>query len=153
MGVVGDVFDEGFGGGVEVRGGGFGVRGEVCGGDLESVEEEAGAFGVDVGSGDAGEDVVEGELDAGPIVDGGHLEDCCFVGAAVGDGGLLAGGVVVEAEVLSAKGGGAAAAAFGEDVAAEVAAFGVGLVGFGELEVHGGISLGRVNGESQGTRS
>lgn len=138
-GVVGDVFDEGFGLGVQQGGGGLGVAGKVGGGDLQGVEEKSGALGVDVGCGDAGHDAVDGELDAGSIVDGGHGEDGLGgVGVPDGGGGLLAGGTVIEAEVLSAKGGRAATAAFGEDVAAEVAACGVGLVLLGKLVVHGG---------------
>ncbi len=103
--MVADVFDEGFGGDRGVDRGWFWVFGEVGGGDLESVEEEAGAFGVDVVPGDAGEDVVEGELDAGAVVDGRHQEDGCFAGTAFGGGRLLAGAVVIEAEVLPAEGG------------------------------------------------
>jgi len=47
-----------------VVGGGFG---EVEAGDLESVEEEAGAAGVDVVGGDALEDFADGGLDGGAV--------------------------------------------------------------------------------------
>jgi hypothetical protein len=63
-GVDGDLFyslrfgDE-FGGGLHF--------GEVEAGDLEAVEEEAGAAGVDVVGGDALEDLADGGLDGGPV--------------------------------------------------------------------------------------
>ena len=79
--------------------------GEVGGGDLEAVEEHAGTFEVDVGEGEAAEDVVEGDLDGGAVVDAGHEEAAVVAGEAR----LAAGGVVVVAEVLSAEGGRAAA--------------------------------------------
>jgi hypothetical protein len=61
----GDLFDDfgGFGFGVAV-GGGFG---EVEAGDLEAVEEEAGAAGVDVVGGDALENFADGLLDGGAV--------------------------------------------------------------------------------------
>ena len=92
--VGGDVFD-GFGGGLQVF-----EAGEVGAGDLEAVEEGAGSFGVDVAGGDAGEDVVEGDLDGGAVVDGLH-----FVHAdAAGEWGVgEAGAVVVVAEVLGTE--------------------------------------------------
>ena len=40
---------------------------EVEAGDLEAVEEEAGAAGVEAAGGDAVEDLAEGELDAGGV--------------------------------------------------------------------------------------
>ena len=111
--VVGDFF-EGLGGGLE-----FFLAGEVGAGDLKSVEEDGGSLGVDVSGGDAAEDVVDGDLDGGSVVDGLHAEDA----GAAGEAGVrepLA--VVVVAEVLGAQGGRAAAAPVGVDVAAEVAA-------------------------------
>ena len=97
--VSGDVFD-GLGGGLELV-----EAGEVGAGDLQSVEEDGGAFVVEVSGGESAEDVVEGDLDGGTVVDGLHAEDA---GAAcerrVGE--ALA--VVVVAEVLAAEGGRAA---------------------------------------------
>ena len=92
--------------------------GEALEGDLETVEEESGAAGVELVLGDAGEDFADRELDGGAVL--GHGEDeGALAGAAaaeLGDG--FAGGVVVVAEVFAAERGRAAAAAFGEDVAA-----------------------------------
>jgi hypothetical protein len=126
VGVVDDGVDGGFG---EVVGVG---SGEVEAGDLEAVEEQAGAAGVEVVGRDAREDFAEGELDGGAVFEGGDVED----GAAaerevvVGAGSEAAGAVVEVAELLAAQGRAAAAAAFGEDVAAlvEVGGHGVPLV-------------------------
>jgi len=100
------------------------VLGEVGGGGLESVEEHACGFELDFAEGDAREDVVDGDLDGGAVVDAGHEE------VAAAPAGPAAGGVVVVAEVLLAERGRAAAVAVGEDVAAAVAA---GWVGFGAV--------------------
>lgn len=48
---------------------GGGVAGQVEAGDLEAVEEQAGAARVEVVGGDAFEDLAEGELDAGAVGD------------------------------------------------------------------------------------
>jgi hypothetical protein len=94
--VGGDVFD-GFGGGLQVF-----EAGQVGTGDLEAVEESAGALGVDVAGGDAAEDVVEGDLDRGAVVDGLHFEDA----DAAGERSVRQpGAVVVVAEVLGAERG------------------------------------------------
>jgi len=94
--VSGDVFD-GLGGGLELV-----EAGEVGAGDLQSVEEDGGAFVVEVSGGESAEDVVEGDLDGGTVVDGLHAEDA----GAAGEWGVLeAGAVVVVAEVLGAQGG------------------------------------------------
>jgi hypothetical protein len=114
----GDLFDD-FGDfefGVAV-GGGFG---EVEAGDLEAVEEQAGAAGVDVVGGDALEDFADGLLDGGTVfrqrkVEGGAAASALL---RVGDG--FSGGVVVVAEIFSAQAGAAATMAIGEDVAALV---------------------------------
>ena len=116
--MVGDLFDDfdGFGFGVAM-----GRRfGEVEAGDLEAVEEQAGAAGVDVVGGDALEDFAYGLLDGGTVfrqrkVEGGAAASTLL---RVGDG--FSGGVVVVAEVFSAEAGAAAAMAVGEDVAALV---------------------------------
>jgi hypothetical protein len=141
--VEGDLFDHGLGVGIGVGGV---AAGQVGGGDLEAVEQEAGAFGVEVAAGEAAEDVVEGELDAGAVVDVGHGEaegGERGVGSAGGGGEGAPGDLVVVAEVLAAEGGRAAAVAVGEDVAAEVAAarvdgclFGCGWRGLG-IVLHG----------------
>ena len=120
--VGGDFFDLRLLFGVEL-----GVAGEVGGGDLEAVEEDAAALVIDISAGEAAEDFVEGELDGGAVVDARHGEGA----GAAGDGGLAAGTAMVVAEALAAECGRAAAMAFGEDVAAEVAAFRVGGCGFG----------------------
>ncbi len=72
FGVGGDLFDDfdGLGFGVAV-GGGFG---EVEAGDLEAVEEETGAAGVDVVGGDALEDLADGVLDGGTVFGEGDFE-------------------------------------------------------------------------------
>ena len=95
--------------------------GEVEAGDLEAVEEEAGSAGIDLVGGDALEDLADGKLNAGPIVEIGEGD---FEGGAAvlaGGGDWAAGGVVVVAEGFSAEAGAAAAVAVGEDVAALVA--------------------------------
>jgi hypothetical protein len=84
------------------------------------VQEAAGSLVVELVAGDAGEDLGEGKLDAGAVVDGGQLEDGVVgVDSVVARGGA-AGGVVVVAEVLAAQGWRAAAAARSVDVAAEI---------------------------------
>ncbi len=107
----GDLFDD-FGG--------FGFRGfeEVEAGDLEAVEEEAGAAGVDVVGGDAAENFADGKLNAGTIVGIGKrkVEGGAAAAALLRAGDGFSGGVVVVAEVFSAEAGAAAAVAVGEDV-------------------------------------
>jgi hypothetical protein len=126
-GVGGDLF---YGCGVA---GGHGVALEVAAGDLESVEEEAGAFGVDVVAGDALQDFTDGVLDGAAVLGCGEMEAglTATTRMRVGDG--VAGGVMVVAELLGAEAWAAAAVAVGEDVAA-LKAF--GCVG------HGGTLLG-----------
>ena len=99
--------------------GGLGF-GEIEAGDLEAVEEEAGAAGVDVIGGDALEDLADGVLDGGAVFGERDLEGGAAgsTGVAVGRG--FAGGVVVVAEVFAAEARAAAAVAVGEDVAALV---------------------------------
>ena len=118
---------EGLGGGLE-----FFLAGEVGAGDLQAVEEDGGSLVVHVSGGDAGEDVVEGDLDGVAVVDGLHFEHA----EAAGEGCVgQAGAVVVVAEVVAAEGGRAAAAAVGVDVAAEIAAGWVDGVG-GRVGLH-----------------
>ena len=85
--------------------GGAGFVEEVSAGDEETVQETAGALVVELVGGDAGEDLGEGKLDTGAVVDGGQLEDGVLgVDSSVAGCGA-AGGVVVVAEGLSAQGG------------------------------------------------
>ena len=96
LAVCGDVFD-GLGGGLELV-----EACEVGAGDLQSVEEDGGAFVVEVSGGESAEDVVEGDRDGGAVVDGLQAEDA---GAAGERRVLTAGAVMVVAEVLGAQGG------------------------------------------------
>ncbi len=100
--------------------------GEVGGGDLEGVEEESGAAGVELVGGDALEEEAEGGLDGGAVLGQGEVEGGVGVGWLGGAGGWASGLVVVEAEGLVAEGSGAAAVAVGEDVAALVGGRGGG---------------------------
>jgi hypothetical protein len=91
--------------------------GQIERGDLEGVEEEPGAFGVEAAAGDALGDEGDGGLDGGTVFELGKLE----VGVGVGErvarfGG--AGGVVVVAEVLMTQTFATAAMAVGKDVTA-----------------------------------
>jgi hypothetical protein len=130
FGVGGDLFDRLWDGfvGVLALAGGFGVAREVGAGDLQAVEEETGALGVDLVVGDTEEDLADGELDGGAVFGHGEVE-----GVAVFAGARIlyraAGGVVVVAEVFSAQAWAAAAVAVGEDVAALVAFWYVGHLG------------------------
>jgi hypothetical protein len=126
--VVGNFFDLG-----QLFGFGLGVA-EVGGGDLQAVEDDAASLVLDVSTGEAGQDFEEGELDGGAVVDARHGEDVGMAGDA-GGSSFAAGAAVVVAEALAAEGGRAAAVSFGEDVAAEIAAFrvGFGLGWFGEV--------------------
>jgi hypothetical protein len=119
LGWRGEYAEFGMSGGLFDEFGLDGLRlGEVEAGDLEAVEEEAGAAGVDVVGGDALEDLADGVLDGGLVFRKRDLEG----GAAAPAGARVlcgfAGGVVVEAELFSAEAGAAAAVAVGEDVAA-----------------------------------
>ena len=115
--VDGDLFyGLGFGGGL-----GEALRfGEVEAGDLEAVEEEAGAAGVDVVGGDAAENFADGLLDGGTVFRQRKVEGGAAASTLVRIGDGFSGGVVVVAEVFSAEAGAAAAVAVGEDVAALV---------------------------------
>src|SRR5882757_5233977 len=95
--------------------------GEVEAGDLETVEEEAGAARVDVVGGNALEDLADGVLDCRSVFGERDFEGGAagLAGARMGCG--FAGGVVVVTEVFSAEAGAAATVAVGEDVAALVA--------------------------------
>jgi hypothetical protein len=123
---LGDGVDEVFGGEWGEVGAGLGRQVEA--GDLEAVEEQAGAAGIEGVGGEALEDEADGGLDGAAILGEGELEGGLggvFAGERAGLGS--ANGVVVVAEVLVGAGGGglegeqggaAAAAAVGEDVSA-----------------------------------
>lgn len=127
--VVDDVFD-----GVFRFGRGL-ARGEVDAGDLEAVEEEAGAAGVKLVGCEAEKNLADGGLDGGTVLGSGEVEGGAAVfsvlaiaaglaGVEFGFGDGFAGGVVVIAEGLVAEGWAAAAVAVGEDVAALEAGLG-----------------------------
>ena len=72
-GVVDDVGDCVFG--IKVTWAGkASLPGEVEGGDLEAVEEESGAAGVEGVGGDTAENFSDGELDGGPVFEVGKIE-------------------------------------------------------------------------------
>ena len=121
--------------------------GEIAAGNLEAVEEQAGAAGVELIGGDAAENFADGELDAEAIGEVGREGKAGLRGGgscrAMKTRGALAGldgaarAVVEVAEELAAtlgalgaaEGGATAAAAVGEEVAAlEAGGFGVGRV-------------------------
>ena len=106
------------------------LSGQVGAGDLEGVEEEAGAAWVDVVGGDAAEDLADRGLDGGSVFGIGQLEGGAAGAAPGGVEDGAAGGVVVVAELLLAQAWAAAAVSVGEDVAAAEA--------FGGL-LHGGM--------------
>jgi hypothetical protein len=132
LGVELDLFDRG--GGVrddrsEAR------EGEA--GDLQAVEQQAGAAGIQLIAGDALEDLDDGLLKAAAVSElGGQVEDGLLRAAAflVGLAGLQfaaadgpAAGVVVVTKTFLAESWAAAAMAVGEDVAALETGFGVRL--------------------------
>jgi hypothetical protein len=100
--------------------GGTGGAGQVDAGDLEAVEEEAGATGVDVVGGDAAEDLADGGLDGGAVLGVGQVEGGAAAAALARVGDRAAGGVVVVAELFLTEAWAGAAASVGEDVAALV---------------------------------
>jgi hypothetical protein len=78
---------------------------EVEAGDLEAVEEEAGAPGVDVVGGDALEDLADGGLDGGAVFREGQVEGGAAAAALVWVGDGFSSGVVVVAELFLAEAG------------------------------------------------
>jgi hypothetical protein len=128
FGVDGDLFD-GLEGGFGFGAAGGGLRaGQVQAGDLEAVEEQAGAARVELVGGDALQDLADGELDGGAVLGDRHLE-LRAAGLAGGELGWphgLARGVVEVAKFFATEAWALAAAAVGEDVAAAEAGFGRG---------------------------
>jgi len=117
---------------------------QVHAGDLQAVEEQAGAARVEGVGGDAAQDFADRVLDGGAVFGVGELEGG-VAGLVAGEarglrGGFeyrfgTAGGVVVVAEILVAQAAGAAAEASGLDVAAlEARGVGDGRVGAAGLE-------------------
>jgi hypothetical protein len=107
------------------------VGGEVRGGDLEAVEQEAGAVDIEFVGGEAADDLEEGLLEGGGVGWRGDVEAAPGA-ASVGVLDGKPGGVVVVAEALAAHGGRAAAMGVGEDVVAD-GGHGFLSVGGGEL--------------------
>jgi hypothetical protein len=119
-GVLDDFLDGGLGLGGLGDGGEFG---EGDGGDLESVEQESGAAGIDLVGGDAAEDLGDGELDGAAVLDEGELEGGAAVAAF--EAGFPFGvpnwdtrGVVEVTKFFVAEADAAAALSGGVDVAA-----------------------------------
>jgi hypothetical protein len=113
---------------------------EVAGGELEGVEEEAGAAEVDVVAGDAEHDVSDGLLDLVAGLRGRDREGGLAGSALAESGDGAAGLVVVVAEALAAHGGAAAAAAIDDVAAAERR--GSGLLGYMDGVGHAGGGVG-----------
>ena len=104
--------DGGWGGGGDQACGLALPGGEVAGGELDGVEDEAGATAVDGLGGEADGDLTEGVLDGFPVAGAGEVE---FVVRNDGGGGIV---LVMEAEVLIVHGvASAAAVGFGPEVA------------------------------------
>jgi hypothetical protein len=121
-GVEDELFD---GGGAFGFGLGFGGW-QVGACDLEAVEEQAGAPGVERVGGEAGEDFGDGELDGGAVFEVSH-EEGFLPGAAVAEVFHRAAILVVKiAEIFFLECGRAAAAAGSEDVTALEAWIGSG---------------------------
>jgi hypothetical protein len=109
--------------------GGLGFGGEFCGGlglgqveagDLEAIEQEAGAARVDVVRGDALEDFSDGGLDGGTIFWKGQVEGRAAATMLLWIGDGFSRGVVVVTELLLTEARAGTAASVGEDVAALV---------------------------------
>ena len=118
-GIGSDLLDDLFGrlGGPTLGRLGFG---EVEAGDLEAVEEQAGAARVDVVGGDAAEDFADGGLDGGAVFRQGQVECGATAATPVRVCDRLASVVVVVAEFFLAEAWTGAAVSVGEDVAALV---------------------------------
>jgi hypothetical protein len=115
VGVLDDLFD------LDRCGVGFLLFGEVERGDLEGVEEQAGAARGEGAGGELFDDGADGELDGGTVFGHGEGEGLRVVGFGFAGWAV---GLVEVAEGLVVEAGGFAAADFGEDVAALEAFFG-----------------------------
>jgi hypothetical protein len=98
--------------------GGCGFAGQIGARDLEAVEEETGAFGVDFVGGYATKDLADGGLYGGAILRVGKVEGGAASAALARIFYWATGGVVVVAELFVSEAGAGAAASVGEDVAA-----------------------------------
>ena len=99
---------------------GGGLFGQVEAGDLEAIEEEAGAARVDVVGGDALKDFADGGLDGGTVFRQRQVEGGASAAASAWVFYWFSCGVVVVAELFLAEAWALAAAAVGEDMAALV---------------------------------
>jgi hypothetical protein len=115
LGIGGDLFDG------LVAASPLDLTGKVRAGDLEAVEEEAGAFGVDLVAGDAAEDLAYGALDGRAVFGQGEVEVGLSATAVAGIFDGTAGGVVVVTKFFVTEAWTAAAMAVGVDVAALIA--------------------------------
>ena len=99
---------------------GLDIAGQVEAGDLEAVEEETSAPGVDFVAGDAAEDFADGALDGGAVLGEWEIKMglLAAAGAWVLDG--PAGGVMVVTKFFAPEARTAAAVSVGEDVTALV---------------------------------
>ncbi len=89
---------------------------DVLGGDLEGVEEETGAAGVELRGTEAVENLGEGDLDGAAVFKDGQLDR--FAGGGGWPGGKSVQAVVEVAAWLASKGDGSAFKPVGHDVAA-----------------------------------
>ncbi len=112
VGVRGDLFD--------LLGVAFGFAGpgKVEAGDLETVEQEASAFEINLVGGDALQDLSDGALDCAAIFRRGEVEAGLAAATLAGAFYGFASGVVVVAEFFVAEAGATAAVSFCEDVSA-----------------------------------
>jgi len=101
--------------------------GQVEAGDLEAVEQETGAAGIDVIGGDALEDFADGELNGATVFRNGQVKGAAALLAGDRVGNRFAGPVVVIAKVFVAERWTGAAVPVGEDVAALEAYCGAGI--------------------------
>jgi hypothetical protein len=117
----------------------FGLEfGQVEAGDLEAVEQKAGAAEIDVVGGDTLEDFADGVLDGGAVFGQHEVEGFAALTACDWSGDRFAAGVVVVAKIFFPKRRTATTMASGKDVAAlETSRLGAGICG-----VHGPLPWG-----------
>src|SRR5205814_1940929 len=119
-------FGGGFDGADGVDGVGFGAKvASVVAGELETVEEGGGSFGVELAGGEGVDDDGESDLDGFAVFEGGQLDVLAGDEVAAGGGGgpewrvALVEPVVEVAPEASGEGGAFALQAVGSDVTAE----------------------------------